>query len=164
MGTFLGIEVTIARAGAADLEAVRECARAAYSKYEGLIGRPPAPMVADFAGQIADGVVEVALDRTANVVGFMVCYTRQDHLHIENLAITPEAQGGGVGSRLLEYAEARASELRLGAIELYTNVKMIDALAFYAARGFVDIGRRREAGFDRVYFRKELSIGKTHNA
>jgi ribosomal protein S18 acetylase RimI-like enzyme len=152
----MAIEVTIVRAGQAHLDAVRVCAWAAYEKYVGPIGREPAPMVADFAAQIAEGLIDVALNGQARVVGFIVCYPRRDHLHIENLAISPAAQGAGVGTRLLCHAEARAGEFGLNAIELYTNAKMIEGLAFYPARGFVEIERRHEAGFDRVYFRKEL--------
>jgi ribosomal protein S18 acetylase RimI-like enzyme len=156
-------EVTIVRAAPEHLDAVRRCAQAAYAKYVGPIGREPAPMIADFAGQIAEGWVDVALDPDARVIGFIVGYPRQDHLHVENLAISPAAQGAGVGTRLLRHAEARARELGLAAIELYTNAKMTEALAFYPARGFVEIDRRREAGFDRVYFRKHLSISETRN-
>jgi len=157
-------EVTIVRAAPGHLDAVRACARAAYAKYVAQIGREPAPMVADFAAQIAEGWVDVALDADARVAGFIVCYPREDHLHVENLAISPAAQGAGVGTRLLRHAEARAGECGLAAIELYTNAKMTEALAFYRARGFVEIGRRREAGFDRVYFRKPLSIARIDRA
>jgi len=160
----VGSEVTIVRAVPEHLEAVRTCARAAYAKYVEPIGREPAPMVADFAGQIAEGWVDVALDADARVAGFIVCYPCQDHLHIENLAIAPAAQGAGVGTRLLCHAEARAAEFGLNAIQLYTNAKMTEALAFYPAQGFVEIDRRCEAGFDRVFFRKQLSIGKDREA
>lgn len=152
----MATEVIIVRAGPEHLDGVRKCARAAYEKYVGPIGREPAPMVADFAAQIAEGRIDVALNGDARVVGFIVCYPRHDHLHIENLAIAPAAQGAGVGTRLLCHAEARARERGLTAIELYTNAKMIEALAFYPSRGFVEIDRRQEDGFDRVYFRKEL--------
>ncbi len=159
-GDAVTTDMTIVRAGSAHLDEVRACANAAYAKYVGPIGRAPAPMVADFERQIADGLVDVALDETGRVVGFLVCYRRGDHLHIENLAISPGAQGAGVGTRLLCHAEARAGELGLSAIELYTNAKMVEALAFYAARGFAEIDRRREDGFDRVYFRKDLFAGE----
>lgn len=114
-------------------------------------------MTADFASQIAEGVVDIAVHRNGEVVGFVVHYPRGGHLHIDDLAVSPDAQGQGVGKQLLRHAELRARERGLNAVELYTNAKMREALSFYPARGFVEIGRRREAGFDRVYFRKDLS-------
>lgn len=152
----MSVEITIRKADAGHVGQVRGCARAAYEKFVAPIGREPAPMVADFARQIADGILDVAVDRNGKVVGFVVCYPNGDHLHIENLAVSPTAQGQGLGTRLLRHGEAHAREHGLSAIELYTNAKMTEALSFYPARGFVEVGRRREAGFDRVYFRKEL--------
>ncbi|MFP4538962.1 MAG: GNAT family N-acetyltransferase, partial [Dichotomicrobium sp.] len=149
-------EITIRKADAGHAGPVRACARAAYEKFVAPIGREPAPMVADFVRQIADGIIDVAVDPKGRVVGFMVLYPRRDHLHIENLAVSPAAQGQGVGTQLLRHGEAIAREHGLSTVELYTNAKMSEALSFYPARGFVEIGRRREAGFDRVYFRKEL--------
>jgi len=151
--------VTIRQAGPEHVDRVRACAHAAYAKYVAPIGREPAPMIADFARQISDGVVDVALGANDQVVGFLVCYPRNGHLHVENLAVLPAAQGRGVGARLLAHSEMRAREHGLNAIELYTNVKMSEALSFYPACGFVETGRRNEDGFDRVYFRKALSGG-----
>jgi len=151
--------VTIRKAGPEHIERVRACARAAYAKYVVPIGREPAPMIADFARQIADGIVDIAVDPGEQVVGFLVCYPRNGHLHVENLAVLPAAQGRGVGARLLAHSEMRAREHGLNAIALYTNVTMSKALSFYPACGFAEIDRRHEDGFDRVYFRKALSGG-----
>jgi len=52
----------IVRAERSHLGDIERCARAAYRKYVGRIGREPAPMVADFAPQIAAGQVWVAID------------------------------------------------------------------------------------------------------
>ncbi|RIA55274.1 GNAT family N-acetyltransferase [Dichotomicrobium thermohalophilum] len=152
----MSADITIRKAEADHAREVEACARAAYEKFVPLIGREPAPMVADFARQIARGIVEIAVDPAGRVAGFMVRYPRGAHLHIENLAIHPAFQGQGLGTRLLRRAEDTARELGLTTLELYTNAKMSEALAFYPARGFVEIDRRWEAGFDRVYFRKDL--------
>jgi Ni,Fe-hydrogenase III large subunit len=45
----------------------------------------------------------------------------------------------------------------LPSIELYTNAKMTENLAYYPRLGFEETGRRREDGFDRVYFRRLVS-------
>ena len=138
-----------------DVAAVQALARAAYALYVPRIGREPAPMHADFATQIATGQVHVAtLDNVC--VGYIVLYPRGDHVHVENIAVDPRAQGRGVGKALLNFAEDRASDHGLYAIELYTNEKMTENLQLYPRLGYREIDRRSEAGFARVYFRKDL--------
>jgi hypothetical protein len=53
-------------------------------------------------------------------------------------------------------AEEMATAQRLAGIELYTNAVMRENHAFYAALGYVETGRGREAGYDRVYYCKPL--------
>ena len=138
-----------------DLDFVRACARNAYSLYVERIGKEPAPMVADFATTLAQGQLEI-LQVDENAIGFLVSYSQQDHLFVENVAIDPQHQGQGYGGAVFALLEARTKARGLAAIELYTNEKMTENLAFYPRLGFNEIDRRTEAGFNRVYFRKNL--------
>lgn len=147
--------VSFRRAEAGEAEAIRALVRDAYALYVPRMGREPAPMVADYAGLIASGMLEVA-ELEGVIVGILVCYGRADHLHVENVAVSSSAQGKGVGRALMARAETRAWELSLGAIELYTNEVMEENLPFYAALGYAETGRRVEDGYNRVFFRKEI--------
>ena len=138
-----------------DLGFVRACARSAYSLYVERIGKEPAPMVADFASALAQSQLEI-LQANDRPIGFLVSYSQQDHLFVENVAIDPQHQGHGYGGAVFTLLEARAKARGLAAIELYTNEKMTENLAFYPRLGFNEIDRRTEAGFNRVYFRKNL--------
>ena len=60
-----------------------------------------------------------------------------DHLLIENLAVAPARQGRGCGRRMLAHAESLAIELRLPVVRLYTNLKFISNIEFYAKSGYV---------------------------
>jgi ribosomal protein S18 acetylase RimI-like enzyme len=139
-----------------DAPAVRDCAERAYMQYVEAIGRRPAPMVADFAALIDDGKVRVAAGETGRVVGFIVYYPRGGAMHLENVAVLPHQTGRGIGRALVEDCEAAARRAGLPAVELYTNVKMAANLSMYPRLGYREIGRGREDGFDRVFFRKEL--------
>lgn len=75
-------------------------------------------------------------------------------MHLENVAVAPECQGHGLGKRLIGHCEQTARALGCAAVELYTNEKMTENLSLYPAMGYVETGRRREDGFNRVYFRK----------
>ena len=138
-----------------DLDAVRACAEAAYQVYVEAIGRKPAPMVADFAVALAAGRLFVAADESG-LGGFAVFYTREDHVHLENVAVAPDHQGKGVGRALVSYAESAARRDGVERVELYTNEKMTENLSWYPRLGYEEIGRWREDGFNRVFFRKQL--------
>ncbi len=138
-----------------DFDRVRDCARQAYALYVPRMGKEPAPMVADFEAQIGAGKLHV-VELEGEVAGFVVFYPRGDHLHVENVAVLPSAQGKGVGKALLGFAEDQARRLGLPAVELYTNVKMVENQAFYPALGYLETDRREEDGFSRVFYRKEL--------
>lgn len=112
-------------------------------------------MIADFQDQIARGQVHVLTDGRL-VGGFIVYYRRNDHLHLENVAVDPEFQGLGFGVQLIKHAEQAALALGVGAIELYTNAKMTENLKLYPHLGYSELGRWQEDGFDRVFYRKQL--------
>ncbi len=139
-----------------EAEAVRALVRAAYALYVPLMDREPAPMVADYAALIAEGRVTVACEGEA-MRGILVCYPRRDHLHVENVAVAPDAQGLGVGRALMARSEEVARSLGLSAIELYTNAVMTENFPFYAALGYDRLGEGNEDGYARVFFRKAVA-------
>ena len=146
----------IRTAAPGDEREVRACAEEAYAQYVAAIGRKPAPMVADFARQIATGCVHVACGDDGAVEGFIVFFRREGRMFLENVAVRPSAQGKGLGKALIGFCEAAARRQGLGAVELYTNEKMTANLSMYPALGYREVDRRREDGFNRVYFRKAL--------
>jgi ribosomal protein S18 acetylase RimI-like enzyme len=148
------VRIRLAEPG--EVEAVRACIRAAYSVYVDRIGRLPAPMTADYKALVAAREVWVATEGEA-VVGVLVIRPRRDALFLENVAVSPAKQGRGIGRALIAFAEGRASELGLRAVELYTNERMTENLRLYPALGYAETGRRRAEGFARVFFRKDLA-------
>ena len=147
--------MTIRLANEGDIPFVRDCATAAYEMYVERMGRKPAPMVADFTGILAAQNLYV-LETEQGLAGFIVFYPRDDHVHIENVAVDPAFQGKGYGTRLIEFAEGKAREQGFSRAELYTNEKMTENIAYYPKLGYEEIGRWEEDGFNRVFYRKEL--------
>jgi len=154
-GPMAGMAREIRLATASDLAEIKRCAEEAYALYVPRIGKKPAPMIADFASQIAAGHVNVCVDGD-RLLGYIVLYTRDDHLHIENVAVFPSLQGTGLGRDLLAFAEDEARRVGKTVIELYTNQHMTENLSFYPRLGYVELARGEEAGFARVFYRKEL--------
>jgi N-acetylglutamate synthase-like GNAT family acetyltransferase len=138
-----------------DAGAVTGVVHAAYDHYVARIGQQPAPMGADYVALIEAGSVWVA-EVAGQIVGVLVLQAYPDHLLIENVAVSPDAQGGGIGTCLIELAEREAVAAGLGEIRLYTNEAMTENLAYYPRRGFVETHRATEHGFSRVFFRKPV--------
>ncbi|KTB55392.1 acetyltransferase [Pseudomonas viridiflava ICMP 13104] len=139
-----------------DEPAIRQCAEKAYARYIPEINRKPAPMTADYAAQIAAGIVYVARDEDATFQGFVVFYNQDDYVLLENVAVLPSAAGRGVGKSLISFCENAGRKLGMSAVHLYTNEKMTDNLSIYSRLGYVQVALRTEHGFKRVYFEKNL--------
>lgn len=147
---------SVREATAADVDAMRELAHAAYLMYVERIGRQPAPMTADYGHAVEADHAWVA-EHGERVVGLLVLEPSNDHLLLENVAVLPQAQGIGVGSRLLQLAEEQARAHGLREIRLYTNEAMTENLDYYPRRGFRETHRAMQDGFSRVFFAKDLS-------
>ena len=112
--------LTLREAFADDLLTVRRCVEAAYSGYVERIGRQPAPMTADYPALIDQGAVRIAED-AEGFSGVAVFWPQVDHLYIDNLAVSPERQGQGIGTRLIEACEEHALARSLTELRLYTK-------------------------------------------
>ncbi|KAG5752719.1 hypothetical protein H9Q69_007382 [Fusarium xylarioides] len=150
-------DLTLTRAEASDIPSIQSMVNAAYEKYIPRIGKPPAPMTADYFSQLTTHDIFI-LRTTQSPVGALILQHEPDSdaIKVENLVVDPSAQGRGYGKVLMRYAEDFARSRGCNALELYTNVKMFENLGLYLKMGFVETGRREEEGFERVYFRKEL--------
>ena len=137
----------------ADAAAVRDVTDAAYRHYIERIGIRPAPMDADHEADIAAGRVRVTGEP---LTGVLVLVAEADHLFVESVAVHPDGQGRGVGRRLLDFADARARELRLPEIRLCTNALMWENQYFYQRHAYEITERRVDGPYDRIHYRKRL--------
>jgi GNAT superfamily N-acetyltransferase len=152
---------TIRPATPADYNSIVACAEAAYSIYIDRIGKPPAPMVADFAAQIAAKQVAVLVS-DSQLHGFFVSFPQPADdtgraWFLENIAVHPSSQRSGFGRQLINAVIEQAKIHNCNRIELYTNERMVENIAWYTRLGFTETRRVTEAGFKRVYFVLELS-------
>jgi N-acetylglutamate synthase-like GNAT family acetyltransferase len=148
-----GIRVRTARN--ADVPAVRALVADAFASFVARTGIRPAPLATDWETVVSALGASVAI-REDRVVGVLVLWPHPDHVLVETLAVAPGEQGAGVGSVLLDRAELVAIESGSNTVRLCTNAAMTEALAYYPRRGFTEIGRGVEQGFDRVHLEKRL--------
>jgi ribosomal protein S18 acetylase RimI-like enzyme len=147
----------IRQAVAGEAEAVRDVVLAAYAHYVARIGKPPGPMLDDYATRIADGQAWV-LEDSGRIAGVLVLEEAADSFLLDNIAVRPECQGSGHGRMLMAFAEAEALRRGWGEIRLYTHVLMTENQVLYRRLGYVETGRVTEKGFERVYMAKALKV------
>jgi ribosomal protein S18 acetylase RimI-like enzyme len=146
----------IRRAGPEDVAALRHIAAGAYAPYVARIGRPPAPMTADYARAVRERQAWAA-EQDGEIAGFVILAEKPGYLLLENVAVDPTAQGRGIGGRLLALAEDYARQRGLGEIRLYTNEAMTENLSYYPRHGYSETHRAEQGGFRRVFFRKPVT-------
>jgi GNAT superfamily N-acetyltransferase len=147
--------VTLRPAEPGDVDALRSIAVVAYQHYVPRIGQAPAPMTADYVQAVRRRQAWVAVEG-GQVIGFAILIAQPGYLLLDNVAVRPDVQGRGIGTRLLDLAEDHARSLHLGEVRLYTNEAMTENLSYYPRHGYVETHRAEQDGFRRVYFRKSL--------
>jgi GNAT superfamily N-acetyltransferase len=119
------------------------------------MGKPPGPMLDDYAARVLEGAVWVIEEGLA-IAGIIVLLPRTSYLLLDNVAVSPARQGSGLGRLLLAFAEAEALRRGYHEIRLYTHQTMVENQRLYASMGYEETGRGTEAGYDRVFMRKRL--------
>ena len=142
-----------------DCATIRAIARAAYSLYLSRMDREPAPMNEDYEARAEEGSL-YALETAEGTLGFIVLLPEESTLLLDNLAVSPAAQGRGYGRMLLAFAEEQAQKAGLNEITLYTNEVMTENLKLYARMGYSETGRAVHNGYRRVFFSKKLQPGQ----
>jgi|HubBroStandDraft_6_1064221.scaffolds.fasta_scaffold16145_2 ribosomal protein S18 acetylase RimI-like enzyme len=144
---------------AADVPAIAQIVDHAYRHYIARMGKPPGPMLEDYAARVSEGVVWV-LEEGAVIAAIIVLLPAVNYLLLDNIAVSPNRQGVGLGRRLLAFAETEALRRGYREIRLYTHQTMVENQRLYATIGYQETGRGTEAGFDRVFMRKLLCVHK----
>jgi ribosomal protein S18 acetylase RimI-like enzyme len=148
-------DIRIRAATAADVPAILDVVNHAYRPYIARIGKPPGPMLDDYAARVSEDTVWVLQEGPA-IAGILVLMSTPEYLLLDNIAIAPEHQSRGLGRRLLTFAESEALRRGYREIRLYTHQTMIENQRLYASIGYEETGRGSEAGYDRVFMRKSL--------
>lgn len=151
----LALLIRVALAG--DVPALERIVRDAYTPYIARNGATPGPMLDDYPARVAQGVVHV-LESEDGIEGLIVLIPEPDDscMLLDNIAVSPTAQGKGHGRTLLQWAEDTARRAGFSRIRLYTQEVMTENIAIYTRRGYVETHRATEIGLKRVFMQKTL--------
>jgi GNAT superfamily N-acetyltransferase len=144
------------RADADDVAAIEALQRAAYARNRAVLGVEPLPLQVDYRDIVAR--MEVWLFEQGEALqGVLALEAEPEALLIWSVATAPDAQGAGIGNLMLDFAHARARDVKLATIRLYTGEKLRGNIDWYQRHGFaID---RVETIIDRtiVYLSKRLA-------
>lgn len=137
--------LTLRTATSADAGPIRDLVRAAYAKWVPVVGREPRPMQADYERAVELHRIDLLL-LAGRMVGLIETLLQDDHLWIENIAVSPDEQGRGYGRHLLAHAEKLATAAGRGEVRLLTNAAFATNVALYQRVGYAIV--RREPFLD----------------
>jgi ribosomal protein S18 acetylase RimI-like enzyme len=144
------------RATGSDVAEIEALQRAAYARNRALLGVEPLPLQVDYRDIVAR--MEVWLFEQGEALqGVLALEAQPEALLIWSVATAPDAQGAGLGNLMLDFAHARARDMKVATIRLYTGEKLRGNIDWYQRHGFaID---RVETIIDRtiVYLSKRLA-------
>ena len=148
------------QASASDRDEVLQLLRDAFASYMAKLGRVVEADSFDWLPQALDDGQVHAASGAGGIEGVLVEEPLGRTLYVKVVAVRPDRQGKGLGSRMLSEIEARARARGFEALTLDTAAVMEDLLRLYGRHGFREIRRAPpDHGRDeilRVFMRKEL--------
>lgn len=125
---------------------------AAFAGMEGRIS-PPSSLhrldAASLAQKAAEEILILAREEDGGLVGCVFLKPEAEALYVGKLAVSPAAQGRGIGRALMQTAEAEARAAGVPRLRLQTRVELTENHATFAAMGFAETARTSHPGFDR---------------
>jgi GNAT superfamily N-acetyltransferase len=123
----------------------------------GTPGMPPLTQTLDeLVHELHDNLGRVALIGP-RIVGAVRARLDGELLLVGRLAIAPDQQGNGIGSRLLEAVEERGREAGASEAELFTGSLSEANLRLYEREGYAESQRvAGDDGIEQVFLRKRL--------
>ena len=131
--------VTVRLASDADSAAIADVLFAAFSKFEHEYTPESFAIVTPSADEVATRFVEGPLwvaERNGKVVGTVSATTEPDGMYIRSMAVGPDAQGLGIGHKLLDAVDEYFQSSELDRIFLYTTYFVPGAKELYEKHGF----------------------------
>lgn len=124
----------------------------AYATYQDRLGgaRLP-PMDVDYLSEIENYPCWV-VESASEILGGLIMTFSADRAQIANIAVDPQAQGKGIGGKLMNFAESEAGKRGFSKLHLATHAKLSENISLYQHLGWKLNGKEG----NRVYMQKKL--------
>ena len=111
---------------------INACVEAAYQHYISRIGKPPGPMLENYADAIAHHEVYIAIgDEKTAISGVLLLKPGDEIFLLDSVAVHPGAQGQGLGSTMIKQGTRICDEQHMPA---YLESKRKEPAALPAPR------------------------------
>lgn len=125
-----------------------------FAYMDGVIDPPSSAhrLTVDSLKEKARDEIGLTAEVDGRLLGCAFLRPEPDFLYVGKLAVSPEAQGSGIGSRFLTDAEAIARDLGKPTLRLETRIELTGNHRRFGAWGFVRTAEKSHAGYDRITF------------
>jgi 2-keto-3-deoxy-L-fuconate dehydrogenase len=154
---------TLRRATFADHDPVQYVQSQAYAANRGILGVEPLPLSVDYRHIFQAYDVWVAESDDA-ILGVLILELEPKALLIWSIAVTPAAQGRGLGRSLLMHAELEARRFGRRCIRLYTGEKLTANIAWYIRCGYAFLNKEQLPDRNIVHLGKILDRSELEDA
>ncbi|NNU81132.1 GNAT family N-acetyltransferase [Halovulum dunhuangense] len=145
----------IRHARMSDIQQLRYLAQTQFAPYATRIRGKREPLAKDLRDLVAEDRIIVFI--VENAIGGFISYRIDGpNLHIEAVAVNGAQRRRGVGRILLDKADRDGLRAGCRRAIFHTNAQGFENLSYYRAKGFVEIDRRQENGFERVVMERGL--------
>jgi ribosomal protein S18 acetylase RimI-like enzyme len=155
--------MTIRLAEEHDAEAISVTLQAAFAQFEALYTPAAFSATAPTRGQIAERFAEGPIwiaESADKIVGTVATVPQGSELYIRSMAVRPEAQGLGIGERLLNTVEAFAAAHQYRRLLLNTAPFLLAAVQLYERHGFRYTGEQPDLfGTQLLTMAKDIRTG-----
>jgi ribosomal protein S18 acetylase RimI-like enzyme len=103
------------------------------------------------------GYIFVALDSLKPIGVCALIPHTHDSYELTKLAVDESKRGKGIGIRLVNAAIDKAREIKTTYVHLYSNTKLVTAIALYRKLGFIEI-KGTESHYERCNIQMHLKI------
>ena len=108
-------------------------------------------MDVDYASEIENYPCWV-VESAGEILGGLIMIFAADRAQIANIALAPQAQGQGIGGKLMKLAEAEAGKRGFAELHLTTHAMLSENISLYQYLGWEETGRDA----NKVYMQKKI--------
>ena len=139
-----------------DLPHIKQCLDAAFGVYVERMKKKPEAMVTDYRSHIDNKQVYVMDQGSDEISCVLILMPHSDHIYLDTIAISPNHQSKGLGTKMVKFAEDFTIEMGYSELCVCTNIHMHENQRFYSNLGFIEAERKTVNGYDRIYYSKKL--------
>ena len=81
--------------------------------------------------------------KDSDILGCVMLVEKENALYLGMLTVSPDLQGGGIGKKLLQFAELFAKEKRISTIEMTVISVRTELIAWYERHGYIKTGETK---------------------